>query len=613
MLAWICGLVSLAAVAAWQPDYILRVSEVTITNDCTPRPSVVINGTSPGPLLTFQEGQHIWVRVFNDLAELNTTVHWHGFSQFASPFSDGTPQAAAWPIPPGHFYDYEFQLEPGFIGTYWTRYHSHVQMQVLTAQGPIIVEAANKTAPVEYDEEIVMMMGDSYHASDEALIAGVLNTTLFGWIGEPQALLVNGHALAVCNQSALPTGLECTTSCGNNQQYIQPGKKYRVRVIGAGILSYFGMALEGHNMTLFEVDGTYINPMPIDQLEIGVGQRYSVLIETVADPPKTDYYWRIRTMWRPTRVEGAALWTYAASASTSPFVQNSISTAPTPVDLNTTVYLANETFGWVSDEIVQWNQTTYAPSTANVTRTVVSLPVIPARKSKLTEGQVLNGQQLVDQNGFRWSVDNHLYNEMTYPAVPYLLQFYNETEAKRKANYAYADRNGGYDNMTNTYPAKLGEILDIVIQNRAGPTSGMVESHPWHSHGAKYWDMGGGMGNFTYEALAKSTATPFLRDTSVAYSGPGASWDNQTIADDGPGGWRLFRIEITDPGAWLIHCHLTAHMIMGMQTLFMYAPEELPPIPSSLLAEYSTFSGGAYGDPTYDYVPKSYYEAMSRA
>ena len=45
--------------------------------------------------------------------------------------------------------------------------------------------------------------------------------------------------------------------------------------------------------------------------------------------------------------------------------------------------------------------------------------------------------------------------------------------------------NGGYDPASNSYPAKLDEVLDIVIQNRAGPTSGMVESHPWHSHGAK--------------------------------------------------------------------------------------------------------------------------------
>jgi L-ascorbate oxidase len=37
-------------------------------------------------------------------------------------------------------------------------------MQVMTAQGPVIVEQKNKTeSPVQYDEEIVMMIQDYYH------------------------------------------------------------------------------------------------------------------------------------------------------------------------------------------------------------------------------------------------------------------------------------------------------------------------------------------------------------------------------------------------------------------------------------------------------------------
>lgn len=48
----------------------------------------------------------------------------------------------------------------------------------------------------------------------------------------------------------------------------------------------------------------------------------------------------------------------------------------------------------------------------------------------------------------------------------------------------------------------------------------------------------------------------------------------------------------------------------------MYAPEDLPPIPSSLYQEYSTFGGGATASQTYDpgYEPRSYFaEIKARA
>lgn len=103
----------------------------------------------------------------------------HGLSQYTTPFSDGTPLASQWPIPPYGFFDYEFSLsspsssigaggEPS-IGTYF--YHSHVGMQAMSAFGPIVIEPpsekeeAKKAIPVEWDEDLIMMLSDGYHVS----------------------------------------------------------------------------------------------------------------------------------------------------------------------------------------------------------------------------------------------------------------------------------------------------------------------------------------------------------------------------------------------------------------------------------------------------------------
>lgn len=103
--------------AEWQPDAVLVVDDSDIAPDCTVRRSIVFNGTSPGPLLRFKEGDRVWVRVLNNRDSDNTTVHFHGLSQYLSPYADGTPKTSQWPIAPGSYFDYEFDLQPGSAGT----------------------------------------------------------------------------------------------------------------------------------------------------------------------------------------------------------------------------------------------------------------------------------------------------------------------------------------------------------------------------------------------------------------------------------------------------------------------------------------------------------------
>ena len=69
-------LLSLSSALAWQPDHILRISNGTLAADCTPRMSTLINGTSPGPAIRVKEGDHVWIRVYNDMVDSNTTLHW---------------------------------------------------------------------------------------------------------------------------------------------------------------------------------------------------------------------------------------------------------------------------------------------------------------------------------------------------------------------------------------------------------------------------------------------------------------------------------------------------------------------------------------------------------
>ena len=107
---------------SFQPDETLHITSINAEIACTTRQSVVINGTTPGPAVTLNAEKTTWIRVYNDMTDQNATIHWHGLTESVAPFSDGTPLASQWPIPPGHFFDYELHPTDDEAGSYF--YHS---------------------------------------------------------------------------------------------------------------------------------------------------------------------------------------------------------------------------------------------------------------------------------------------------------------------------------------------------------------------------------------------------------------------------------------------------------------------------------------------------------
>lgn len=57
------------------PTAVLRVTMEERKQSCVPTKEIlVVNGTSPGPALVFEEGRTIWIRVYNDLKHENLTM-----------------------------------------------------------------------------------------------------------------------------------------------------------------------------------------------------------------------------------------------------------------------------------------------------------------------------------------------------------------------------------------------------------------------------------------------------------------------------------------------------------------------------------------------------------
>src|ERR1700741_254970 len=91
-------------------DFTLHIQPVTV--ELSPKhnfKTTGYNGTSPGPVLKFREGQTISIDVFND-TDTEEVVHWHGLeipSAVDGSMEEGTP-----PVPPHGCRRYSFTARP---------------------------------------------------------------------------------------------------------------------------------------------------------------------------------------------------------------------------------------------------------------------------------------------------------------------------------------------------------------------------------------------------------------------------------------------------------------------------------------------------------------------
>lgn len=166
---------------------------------------------------------------------------------------------------------------------------------------------------------------------------------------------------------------------------------------------------------------------------------------------------------------------------------------------------------------------------------------------------------------------------------------------------------GGFDPETKAFPAKVGEVLDIVWENNNGPTGGW-DFHPMHVHGYHVYDLGSGNG--TYDAQKNEehfkNFTPVLRDTTNLYRYAVKGVSHNTA------GWRAWRIRITEDniGAWMMHCHVAQHQVMGMATVWVFGDAEdirgkFPAVPYT--QGYLNYGGSAYGSEDTEPVVNHYY------
>jgi CopA family copper-resistance protein len=265
------------------------------------RTAMAINGSIPGPLLRWREGDTVTLRVRNRLP-VDTSIHWHGILLPAN--MDGVPGFSFAGIAPDGMYEYRFRVKQH--GTYWYHSHSGFQEQ-LGVYGPLIIEPL-RPEPHRYERDYVVMFSDWTDENPARVLAKLKKQSDYynehrrtvgdfirdaadhGW----SATLGDRWAWARMNMS--PTDLADVS--GATYSYLlngrtpanpwsglfRPGERIRLRLINGSAMSYLDFRIPGLKLTVIAADGQPVEPVQVDELRLAVAETYDVLVEPGDQP-----------------------------------------------------------------------------------------------------------------------------------------------------------------------------------------------------------------------------------------------------------------------------------------------------------------------------------------
>ncbi|MDH4275938.1 MAG: copper resistance system multicopper oxidase, partial [Gammaproteobacteria bacterium] len=272
----------------------LVIGETPINYTGTPRIATTVNGTLPAPTLRWREGDTIELRVTNRLREM-TAIHWHGI---ILPYQmDGVPGISYHGIAPGETFTHRFTVRQS--GTYW--YHAHTMAEQTGLYGAIIIDPA-QGSDTRADRDYVVQLSDWTDEDPLALFNKLKKhgdyynfhkPTLPDFVRDAASLGLSAaiEKRQMWNQMRMsPTDLadvsgytytylmNGTTPAGNWTGVFNPGERVRLRLINAGTASFFDVRIPELKLTVIANDGQAVEPVTVDELRIGAGETFDVIV-----------------------------------------------------------------------------------------------------------------------------------------------------------------------------------------------------------------------------------------------------------------------------------------------------------------------------------------------
>ena len=513
--------------------------------------AMAINGSIPGPTLTFTEGDTAEIYVHN-LMDMETSVHWHGI--FLPNKFDGVPYLTQMPISPHQTYLYKFPIIQN--GTYW--YHSHTMLQeqsgmygalILNKRDkepaiptiPIVLSDWTDMNPKEVDRSLhnatdwFAIKKGTTQSYSEAIKSGNLKTKLTNEWKRMNAMDVSD----VAYDKFLINGKNV-----NEQSQFKAGDKVKLRIVNGGSSTYFWLSYAGGKITVVANDGNDVEPIEVDRLIIAVAETYDVIVTI----PENMRYEFLATP--EDRTSHASLWLGSGmKMPATPLPKLKYFAGMKMMNGMMAMNGDLKPMGMqMSNQVMDMNTVMYPEITGDENPGKKIKPDTTAKKDDM------QGMPGMDMSGDNADIVTLNYSMLratektTLREGPVKVLHFNLTGNMNR--YVWSINNKVVSEADKIL-IKKGENVRIILYN------GSMMRHPMHLHGHDFRVLNG-QGEY---APLKNTLDIMPMETDT------------------------LEFAATESGDWFFHCHILYHMMSGMGRIFSY--QDSPPNPEITDPKYA--------------------------
>jgi FtsP/CotA-like multicopper oxidase with cupredoxin domain len=373
----------------------------------------------------------------------------------------------------------------------------------------------------KYDEDLgPVLINDWFHGGYQDLVDQVMAPAAENLLPPmSQNVLINGKMNYPC--ANVTADRKCTPNAGVSKFQFQSGKKYRLRLINAGVEGLQKFSIDGHKMTVIATDFVPVVPYETNVVTLGVGQRSDVVVTATGKP--TDAVWMRAELGPSAFVGGCSLPDGVSPTGLAAIYYESANTKKTP-KTNSSVTM---------QELTRCEND---PLTEGVPFTPYPIVTQPDTVQQIDVTFQSNGTHnlfYMDNSTFRANYNN-----------PVLLN----------AKLGNVDFPAGY----NVYNFGQSRSIRFVVYNHA-----LTGSHPMHMHGHDFSVLAQGSG--TWDGVVTNPSNPVRRDVFIL---PIAV--SPTIPS-----YVVFQINADNPGTWPFHCHIAWHISAGLYISILERPEDI--------------------------------------